>query len=313
MLQTHWEHRLNILAGKLTPSKHPVFSYWAGDASLEKAYALCGRITSQHSKSTYKASACLPEEKRAAVRALFAFCYTVKNVVKANSDQDKESALDYWRSLAQGATHPHSDDLVGQAWVDTCNRYLIPTRYAAQFIEAVSRDQESVRYESFDELTTHCYGVASTIGLMVLHILGFKSAEAASFAIKLSVAMQMTNILRETGKDFHHGQIQLPQDELREYGVNLTNMETGGVDDHWREFMKFQISRVRQLLAEKNEGMKYFGRDERRFIAAACEACQTILKEIEKLDYAVFAKPATISIWEKLAFLPGTWLKPMGS
>lgn len=80
-MQARWENQLLALAGKVPhPSARPFFSYWAGDASLRKAYANAETITREHSKSFYLASQLLPEEKRSAVRALYAFCRTVDDI-----------------------------------------------------------------------------------------------------------------------------------------------------------------------------------------------------------------------------------------
>src|ERR1041384_1224028 len=96
-LQVNWENQLLALAGQ-TPHPHarPFFSYWAGDASLQKAYRQAEKITAQHSKSFYLASGLLPEEKRSAVRALYAFCRTVDDIVDKVSDGEQDSQLDYW-------------------------------------------------------------------------------------------------------------------------------------------------------------------------------------------------------------------------
>lgn len=312
MLQAHWEHRLINLAGKVThPSTRPVYSYWAGDASLEKAYEVCGRIAAQHSKSFYMASALLPEEKRSAVRALYAFCRTVDDIVDEGSVFGRDVELDYWRGLAQGVLHPRADDLVGQAWVDTRNRYHIPAHYALQLIDGVSRDLGLVRYNSFDDLTTYCYGVASTVGLMSMYIVGFKTIEAVPYAIKLGVALQMTNILRDVGEDFRNGRIYLPQDELNAYGISEADLGAGVVDSKWREFMKSQVTRARQLYAEASEGIKFLERDGRLSIGTAADFYQGILNVIESNDYDVFAQRASLSNWGKLSRLPGLWLRIM--
>ena len=80
--QANWENRLLDLAGHLPhPSTRPLFSYWAGDAALQKAYKQSEKITAEHSKSFYLASGLLTEEKRSAVRALYAFCRTVDDIV----------------------------------------------------------------------------------------------------------------------------------------------------------------------------------------------------------------------------------------
>jgi phytoene synthase len=316
MLETHWENRLNHMAGNISndpggahPSTRPVFSYWAGDASLEKAYNLCDKIASHHSKSFYLASALLPEEKRSAVRALYAFCRTVDDNVDLGSIVGRDVELDYWRGLVQGVIHPRQDDLVGQAWVDTRSRYHIPAHYALQLIDGVSRDLHQARYQNFDDLTTYCYGVASTVGLMSMHIVGFKTNEAVPYAIKLGVALQMTNILRDVGEDFRNGRIYLPLDELKAYGISETDLGAGVVAGKWREFMKFQLGRTRQLYTESAQGIKLLERDGQLAIGAAADFYQGILHVIEANDYDVFSKRASLGAWGKLSRIPGLWLK----
>ena len=101
-VQANWENQLIALAGNIPhPNKRPFFSYWAGDASLQKAYKYAEAVTAEHSKSFLFASALLPEEKRSAVRALYAFCRTVDDIVDESSDGDRESRLDYWRRMVE--------------------------------------------------------------------------------------------------------------------------------------------------------------------------------------------------------------------
>jgi phytoene synthase len=90
---------------------------------------------------------------------------------------------------------PQSADPVVLAWAHTRSTYCIPQRYAEQLIEGVGRDLRQTRYATFDELAEYAYGVASTVGLMSMHIIGFSGLEAIPYAIKLGVALQLTNIL----------------------------------------------------------------------------------------------------------------------
>jgi 15-cis-phytoene synthase len=135
-MHAHWERNLLNLAGNIPhPSTRPIFSYWAGDAALEEAYDLCGRVAAEHSKSFYMASGLLPEEKRSAARALYAFCRVVDDIVDEGSVIGRDVELDYWRGVVQGLVSPRADDLVAQAWADTRSRYHIPPRYALQLID----------------------------------------------------------------------------------------------------------------------------------------------------------------------------------
>jgi len=190
--QANWENQLLALAGQVHhPSIRPFFSYWAGDASLRKAYKQAEIITAEHSKSFHLASGLLPEEKRSAVRALYAFCRTVDDIVdEVEAKKDRDFELNYWRTIVQTASSP-TDDLIAAAWADTLTRYHIPRHYALQLIDGVARDLSQTRYQTFDDLATYCYGVASTVGLMSMYIVGFKSHEAVPYAIKLGVATRI--------------------------------------------------------------------------------------------------------------------------
>ncbi|CAG1015134.1 15-cis-phytoene synthase [Anaerolineales bacterium] len=308
--QANWEHRLLDLAGHIP--HHPIrpfFSHWVQDAYLEKAYQQTSVITASHSKSFYFASGLLPAKKRSAVRALYAFCRTVDDIVdESQSERDRDRELNYWRGIVESG-FAYRDDLIASAWADTLTRYHIPRHYALQLIDGVGRDLSQFRYRTFDDLAIYCYGAASTVGLMSMYIVGFKSHEAVPYAIKLGVALQMTNILRDVGEDYRNGRLYLPLEELVLHGLTEADIAEGRVTDNWRQFMKFQIRRTRQLYRESWAGVKMLEREGQLAIGAASSLYEGILKDIEEHDYDVFTRRVSLSAWEKLAALPSIWLK----
>lgn len=308
-VQVNWEDQLLALAGAVThPHPRPFFSYWAGDASLHRAYRQTEKITAQHSRSFYLASALLPEEKRSAVRALYAFCRIVDDIVDESSDVSRqERQLNYWRNMVK-TTSFEENDLVAAAWADTLARYHIPHHYALQLIDGVARDLHQSRYQTFEELTTYCYGVASTVGLMSMHIVGFADSSAVPYAIKLGVALQMTNILRDVRQDYRNGRLYLPREELAFYGIPEADIAQGRTTNNWRQFMRFQIERTRQLYRESWAGIQILEREGRLAIAAASMFYQGILDEIERHDYDVFSARRAVSTWGKITRLPALLL-----
>ena len=303
-VQANWENQLLALAGNVPqPQTRPFFSYWAGDAALRRAYKQAEKITAQHSKSFYLASALLPEEKRAAVRALYAFCRTVDDIVDESSDARQDAQLEYWRGMVETASYA-DHDLVAAAWADTLIRYHIPRHYPLQLIDGVARDLFQSRYQTFDELATYCYGVASTVGLMSMHIVGFKDIDAVPYAIKLGVALQMTNILRDVGEDYRNGRLYLPRQELAFYGIQESHIAEGRITENWRQFMRFQIDRTRQLYRESWAGIKMLEREGQLAIGAASVFYEGILDEIEKNDYDVFSSRVALNVWGKMQRMP---------
>ncbi len=301
-----WERNLLALAYQARPaSTIPAYRPSADPAVLSQAYAYCDAITAEHSKSFYFASQLLPSEKRRAIRALYAFCRVSDDTVD-HPDGDADQALSAWRATAM-SRQTRTGDLVAAAWTDTRLRHRIPFRYADQLIEGVRRDLRQTRYETFEELAEYAYGVASTVGLMSMHIIGFSGPEAVPYAIKLGVALQLTNILRDVGEDWQAGRLYLPRQELAAFGLTEQDIAAGSIDERWRRFMRFQVSRNRGLYAEAWPGIRMLNADGRFAIAAAGELYRAILEDIEAHDYDVFHRRAHVDKWGKVSRLPGIW------
>jgi phytoene synthase len=274
-------------------------------ALLHRAYAYCAWLTARHSRTFSLASGLLPPEKRRAMRALYAFCRTCDDLVDSGH-QDAQEALDAWRRTVL-APAPPACDLVAVAWADTRERYHIPLRYAEQLIDGVGRDLSQRRYRTFEEVAAYAYGVASTVGLMSMHIIGFAGEQAIPYAIALGVALQITNILRDIAEDWQAGRLYLPTDELAEYGLTEADLERGRVDERWRAFLRSQIERNRHLYDEANPGISLLERDGRFAVAAASGLYRAILDDIEAHGYDVFARRAHVSAWGKVCRLPAIW------
>ncbi len=274
-------------------------------ALLDRAYAYCASLTSRHSRTFSLASGLLQPEKRRAMRGLYAFCRVSDDLVDSG-DQDAQGALEAWRRTVLAPTPP-VDDLVAVAWANTRERYHIPPRYAEQLLDGVGRDLSQERYRTFEELAAYAYGVASTVGLMSMHIIGFASEQAIPYAIALGVALQLTNILRDIGEDWRAGRLYLPLDELEMCGLCEADLEKGRVDERWRAFLRCQIERNRHLYDEANPGIALLDPDGRFAVAAASGLYRAILDDIEAHDYDVFGRRAHVSAWGKARRLPAIW------
>ncbi len=301
-----WEH------GLLVQAYAPLENRLRHDVELlfnrtqyQRAYRHCEEITREHSRTFYIASSLMPRAERRAIRALYAFCRVSDDLVD-RSDGDGAIKLQEWRQRLQSA-RPPGDDLVVLAWADTRARYHIPYQYADQLLDGVASDLTQTRRATFDELAHYCYAVASTVGLMIMHVVGYTGLEAIPYAVKLGVALQLTNILRDVGEDWRNGRVYLPQDELAAYGLTEADIAAGVVEDRWRAFMRFQIDRARRLYAEALPGIAMLGQSGRFAVGAAAELYQAILDDIEAHDYNVFTYRAHTSDRRKLALLPGIW------
>ncbi|MBZ0319543.1 MAG: squalene/phytoene synthase family protein [Anaerolineae bacterium] len=302
-----WESRLLSLAHEALTSPTVDAHIRVEADALATAYAYCARITRTNSNTFYMASQFLPKHKRIAVQALYAFCRCTDDLVDETQGlAHADKVFSNWRARLNNS-YLAAHDPVPLAWMDTQTRYQIPKGYADQLIAGVARDLTPKRYESFADLAEYCYGVASTVGLMSMHIIGFESQAALPYAVKLGIALQLTNILRDVGEDWQAGRLYLPLDELNMFGLDESDIADGQVDNRWRDFMKFQINRVHHLYEEAQPGIRLLNTEGRFAIAAAANLYRAILDDIETHDYDVFHRRAHIGLWGKASRLPGIW------
>jgi 15-cis-phytoene synthase len=306
-IQQSWEYRLLSWAEDALNNSIPTPTLETDHVALSAAYEHCKDVTKTHSRTFFMASSLLPEAKQRAVRALYAFCRVTDDIVDCESDSAVRAArLEDWKERVS-ICNPPVTDIVALAWADARANFSIPRGYAQQLIDGVSCDLTKTRYQTFEELAEYSYGVASTVGLMAMHIIGFEGEDALPYAVRLGVALQITNILRDIAEDWRVGRLYLPQEELEAFGLSEADIERGEVTERWRNFMRFQIARNRRLYQESWEGIQMLDRDGRTAISAAAILYRDILQDIENHDYDVFSRRAHLTKWAKIRRLPGIW------
>jgi phytoene synthase len=307
-----WENRLITLAYAPLEDWTSEHTYSPEDSpTLDLAYSTCEEITAEHSATFHLASSLLAGEQKRAMRALYAFCRVSDDLIDKSQGLgdpgiSEVTRFELWRQLSL-SDNPPQDNLVAAAWTDTRLRFNIPCQYAEQLLDGVARDLEVSRYDTFTELAGYCYSVASTVGLMSMHIVGYKDKSAIPYAVKLGVALQLTNILRDVARDWQIGRLYLPQEELAAFNITEADIAAGNNDHRWHAFMTFQIARARQLYDEAMPGLVLLERRGRVAVAAAAELYRAILDDIEAHNYDVFTRRAYISNRRKVLRIPGIW------
>jgi phytoene synthase len=286
----HTEHH------RLTAAKHVVTQH-----ERDAAYGICNEITRLHSKSFYFATALLPDTKRRAIRALYAFCRTSDDIVDQAAEGTAPQALAHWVSLVHNRTSP-PDNPVLIAWNDTVLNYDISHELVDELLAGIAMDLTVTRYESFDDLWLYCYRVASVVGLISMQIIGYVD-EAVDYAVKLGVALQLTNILRDIGEDANRGRVYIPQQDLKRYGLSDKDIFQRNRSPQFKAMMRFQSARAHALYEAAWPGVGLLNPDSSLAIAAAATIYRGILDSIHSADYDVFTKRAYVTLLRKIQLL----------
>jgi phytoene synthase len=179
-----------------------------------------------------------------------------------------------------------------------------PEQYPLELIEGMRMDLERARYANFTELRLFCYRVASVVGLMMSHVIGFRG-DALTYAEELGIAMQLTNILRDLGEDADRGRIYLPADELARFGYSEADLLARRRGPAFDALMRFQIDRARGYYERSFPGIPLLKPEGRFAVEIAAKVYRDILGRIETMDYNVYARRAVVPTWKKYAITAG--------
>jgi phytoene synthase len=204
--------------------------------TIVEAYAVCRTIAQREAKNFYYSFRVLPEHKRNAMCAVYAFMRRADDISDDESLPIAERRevmrrwLEAWREARRNGV---SDDPVFVALNDTQRRFAIPDALLEELVQGTTMDLEPrtqtqsdlQTFATFPELYRYCYLVASVVGLVCIKIFGYTDPRAEKLAEETGVAFQLTNILRDVKEDVERGRIYLPLDLLHEFGVSVDRVK----------------------------------------------------------------------------------------
>lgn len=275
---------------------------------LQAAYQECRRITRREARNFYYAFILLPPERRRAIYVTYAFCRYCDDAVDSGlSTDEKLRCLAELRDLLAQCYEGQSDEPVFVGLAQVVRDYAIPREYFDDVLSGMHSDLVKTRYQDFDELRQYCYQVASAVGLICIHIFGFKDERARAHAIDLGLAMQLTNISRDVKEDLEFGRIYLPQDEMARFGCTEEDLQAGRVNDAFRELMRFQACRARAHFRSGLQLLPYLSPRSRACAAVLGGIYSKLLDRIEAAGYDVFTQRVSLSTSEKLGVVVRSW------
>ncbi len=294
------------------PLGSPTVAAWPSQGprpSLTDAYAACTAIGVASGSNFVHLFRLLPTERRRGLEALYAFCRLVDDTADARAGGEGATELDAWRReltrVFDGVpTHP-----VGVALADTVRRFDVSREHLSDIVAGVAMDLEQRRYDTFDELRGYCHRVAAAVGLAALPILGCRSAPGRSYAERLGVGLQLTNILRDLAEDAERGRIYLPREDLQRFGYGERDLTTHVANEAFAALMAFECERAAQLFREARVGIVPA---DRRALAPAEGmrlVYQRLLARIRRRPEAVFGPRLRVTRVEKVACLLAAWAR----
>lgn len=261
----------------------------------------CQQKAAQSGSSFYYSFLFLPNERRRAITALYAFCREVDDTVDEISDANvARTKLLWWRKeiaamLLGNPSHP-----VTLALVPHIATYGLKGEHLQAIIDGMEMDLDQTRYLDFIGLQRYCWHVAGVVGILSASIFGITQEQTLLFAEKLGLAFQLTNIIRDVGEDSRKGRIYLPVNELQQFNVTAADIINARHSENFERLMRFQVERAQRTY---NEAFALLPRQDRRaqrpgLMMAAIY--RTLLTEIERDGFHVLDQRISLTPIRKL-------------
>lgn len=277
-------------------------------ASLQRSYRRAERVTAAWAKSFHFASRFLPATKKRAIFALYDYCRHADNLVDARGDRPASLVRRELAGLAREVTAIHGGAAPSEerwlALADTLHRYPVPLSPLLELLDGVAMDLQPVELRDFNVLYRYCHQVAGGVGLMLGPVLGAPPGSFREAGVRLGIAMQLTNVLRDVGEDLENDRVYLPADELARFGLSRVDLEAREVTPAFRRFMQWQVARARRYFEDGGRVVPLFPNDGSRLTVRLLQRTYAgILEAIERNGYDVFRARAYVSTSRKLVVL----------
>jgi phytoene synthase len=301
-----------------TFSSHPAA---LNAAAVEAAYSACRAIAKREAKNFYYAFVALPMPRRNAICAIYAFMRQADDLAddESISREERRVRLDAWLAdwhrVCAGSVSDDSDtaDPVFLAVRDATERFGVPLSLLEELIDGVTMDVQHAAgdapdtYATFDDLYRYCYLVASVVGLVCIRIFGYQDQRAEKLAEKTGIAFQLTNILRDVAEDASRNRVYIPLEDLARYGVSLDSLlhrvPHAPPTENERALIAEIAGRAEKFYESAQMLLPLIDRESRPALWVLVRIYHALLKRIERADYDVFSRRASVPLTEKVGIM----------
>lgn len=171
--------------------------------------------------SFYAAMRLLPQARRDAMFAIYAFCREVDDIADEPAEvADKLRRLQGWRHEIARLYDGNPQHPIARALLPAVQEFGLRRADFLDVIDGMEMDAlEDIVAPDLAKLDRYCDRVASAVGRLSVRAFGAAEPQADQVAHHLGRALQLTNILRDLAEDAERGRLYLPREELAAAGI----------------------------------------------------------------------------------------------
>lgn len=253
-------------------------------------------ILARAGKSFHLAGKFLPPGRRAAAARLYAFCRGLDDLADETGDAAQIAAV------AAALQNSDKSNPLAALYLALEDPEPAP---AIALAFALRDDTGPTQIADERALLRYCHGVAGTVGLMMARVLGAVDPAAAWHAIDLGIALQLTNIARDTREDADHGRRYIPATWL-----DLKPSSVRGAPEKVHQAARRCLALAEPYYASGLAGLCYLPAESRRGIFIAARVYREIGEELRRRGPRRRGDRVVVPAWRKAMLVAGALLGP---
>jgi 15-cis-phytoene synthase len=264
-------------------------------------WAACRALLRKESPGLFFGSLSLPPRVREPAVVLYAFG---QSLAKA-SREGTPVALDDIRSrVDRVVSDTRPSNPIDRAMAVVVHDFAIPRALLDALVEGFAWDASGRRYATASGLLDYCSRVSAAPGMALCLLMGVRKRGALERSCDLSIAIQLTRVVRDVGTHARSGRLYLPLEWLEEAGVDVdawltTPRPTEPILDVIRRVRKTADS----FFLRADPGIAALPFDCRPAVRASRYIYAGILSEIEQRGYDSVTHTARLSWPRKLRLI----------
>ncbi len=208
-------------------------------------------VSVDHYENFPVASWLVPPRLRGAVVAIYAFARSADDIADEGDAPPDErlAALDHYVAmldLIERGEQPLEPPFPSLA--REIRAHALPLAPLRALLSAFRQDVVKTRYADFPDLADYCSRSANPVGRLLLHLYGIDDETAHAQSDAICTGLQLANFWQDIAIDWHKGRVYLPQDDLRRFDIDETQIGAGRCDPRWTQLIAFEVKRTRNLL-----------------------------------------------------------------
>ncbi len=263
--------------------------------TLSQARESTRKLATSHYENFLVASILLPKEMRQPFYDVYAFCRTADDLAdESPSPKEALRGLERFQQQLDAAFAGCPEEPLFIALEATIRQFQIPKQPFDDLLDAFRQDQHRNRYASIGELLEYCQRSANPVGHIVLHLGDSCTAENRILSDHICTGLQLANFWQDVARDFAMNRIYIPQDSMRQFGVEEEMFRQIPTAEPLRRLLAHECERAEQMfrtgLPLAKRVKPWIANDVKLFAHGGLQT----LRAIRKIDFDVLGSRPTV-------------------